>query len=282
MKKEWLVKTLATGIIFIFLSTTIQPVISTTTIQDDKLNLVEVIVSTCKFNKIENHKLVLKQQQADMLDILFNDLRVKLDNILTVKDIVEIYYEMIESLYKIGLIPKCINLEEAKQLVTEKKPKLNSQNIENIVNNLEDNENIFCQINGQTSYTCFFSMIGRNIWFLNIRPIAISNTICYGVWPWPYEYKSGFQGKTDPPTHWYPASGYVYTNGLNGNISWNGEFYGQLSSDYYTRGFSYTVAGVKDFRGFHFSNFKAGICYYFGYAKHVKLGYKQPADPPWP
>lgn len=293
MKKEWFVKPLAICIVVLFIGTSILNVSAINTNVDIDLknkifgkDLVEVIVNICKINKIENYKIILTQKKADELNNLFNNFKVKLDNSLTMKDTIEIYYELVESLNKIGLIPRGVSVQEAKQLITDKKSGSNAQHIVNIVNNLEDNENMFCYIYGYTSQTCFFTKIGRPIFIFNIPPMALANTICYGIWPWPLwplEYKSYFQAKKEePPTYWHPASGYVYTNGLNGKITWNGEFYGQISPDFYSHFFSYTVSGVKGFRGFHFYNSNNDSWYYFGHAMHVKLGTKQPPDPPYP
>jgi hypothetical protein len=82
---------------------------------------------------------------------------------------------------------------------------------------------------------------------------------------------------------YHPSVGWVWTNGSNGVVKWNGTLYGDLGSvkvweDGWLRETYYVYKGVIDFEGLWIDSRFYNHEYFIGNAEHVKISY----DAPWP
>jgi hypothetical protein len=274
-------KLLVVGIIILFISVSIAPSINANVSRTPiKSKLVETAVRIHRSNGITPFTLRLTEKQSDEIDRIFDNLKVRLDTAVTGEEIDEIYDDAIESLYKLGMFPR-MTLKEAKQLVNGKS-KSQSGNLGNA------DENFDCSIAGQTTYTYSWELKNsKNLdrWFLNLilsllRLSSIADnyrhylgkmdSICLG------EFWSGY-------VTWFPAIGWVHTNGTNGVVKWEGEFYGakgpeSLGGHVYEYQ-EWTFIGVNKFEGLFIDRwFQQPPCY-LGNAYQVKMRYDQPPYP---
>jgi hypothetical protein len=127
MKKELLLKSLALGIVVLFIGVSFQPVYATDFSLSNKLyfkneinknELVELTVQICELEKECNYTVLLTQEQFEELNVLINNFKIDLDKVSTIEETVVIYNDMIISLDKLGIIPDNLNIEETQQLVT--------------------------------------------------------------------------------------------------------------------------------------------------------------------
>jgi hypothetical protein len=79
-----------------------------------------------------------------------------------------------------------------------------------------------------------------------------------------------------------PAIGWVWTNGTNGIVKWNGSFYGKEVKDIYWDGNLReglcAFAGVSNFNGLWITG-HVTPAYFVGNAEHVKITYEPPPTP---
>lgn len=126
------------------------------------------------------------------------------------------------------------------------------------VNSFDENENFNCLIIGKADSVYFSGRIFPSF----ISPIIINKSITFGYSLWEF----GF-------AHRVPSEGRVWSNGANGIIEWEGEFYGQLSAinvPCFIPMVDYQYEGVRGFTGIKIHTLQ-GV-FFMGYASHVKLG----------
>jgi hypothetical protein len=244
-----------------------------------KSKLVETAIRIHRSNGITPFTLKLSEKQSDEVDRIFDNLKVSLDSAVTDEEIDEIYENAVESLYELGLFPR-MSLKEAKQLVNSRSVKSHSENLGTA------DENFDCRVIGWTTKTFMFDLARPLLGLL----LAFGQ---YGGMRW-YEYNlmfyRGKMGFISFSNYWWDfwedyyhrTNGWVWTNGTNGVVKWEGTLYGNISSRIVWGGGGYTrlnvelYMGVKNFTGIFFDSPFNNHVYFVGDAEHVKITYEQP------
>ena len=83
-------------------------------------------------------------------------------------------------------------------------------------------------------------------------------------------------------TDYAPATGWIQTSGSQGNLDWNGSWYGDITRPRYPPFLEFTVEffpGVTGFTGilFHYRNYYASPTNYLGFARNIKLSRTPPS-----
>jgi len=110
--------------------------------------------------------------------------------------------------------------------------------------------------------------------------------ICSSLNPIPFGHTIGF-GKEEfdlDEWKWYPhaASGWLFTQGLNGIKEWKDSFFGQLKIPViFINVFDFFYPGVFGFTGIKLLNFEKEKSFYLGSALYVKLDSEPPDWLPW-
>lgn len=274
-------KSLVIGMVVLFIGVAFTPStyanVSTTSVDNE---LVNITIEICGIGSKQEYIIQLSEQDAIKLDVLFNDIELKLDNINTKQETVEIFNDVVLSLNEIELLPSDMSIKEVEQLVTNGNHEaitLNKINDRIQPDNNED-ENFDCFIVGKTSSTTFIKT-GLHILFQNILPILIlsNTTIAFGFDGWSWGGGSGDYFRE-------PANGWVWTNGVNGIKTWNEDsLWGNLGSYYYTWGgwvwYEYWFhKGATGFTGIRIKGLSDS--YFFGTASHVSLSSEFPGKNP--
>ena len=302
MKKEWFVKTLALGIVVLFISISFQPVFAVDIKPSDKTVIgslsgndekVEYVIQIVKTNKIIEHIVYLTQQEADDLEDLIDDIRSNLNGSKSFEDTNQIFYNAIDSFNGLGVFPDTISKNEIKQLVTGENRDLDKIRFKNEMD--EGFENSNCHVTGETTNTYFIGPATLLLEFLTL----LSNKLGYKFYiffslfelfgflyiisQFIYEiFRYSIGGIVtigewvvdEVNDYYYPGEGWIHTHGKNGNNGFSGSFYGQIST---RPGFWRTTlyTGIVGFTGIRI--YKGDdIDYYLGYASKVHVGPERP------
>lgn len=246
--------------------------VSITSVEDE---LVEISIDIYGIDRMQEHIIHLSEQDALELETIFNDMKLKLDNVNTNQDIIEIFNEVVVSLKEFELLPKGVSVKEVQQLVT------NNNYNKNVPNN--EDENFHCFIVGKTS-DMFTEFIKPRwpIWITRIKFIKIlfNGIITFGEESWHWGGGSGDYFRE-------PASGWVWTKGTNGIITWESDsLWGNLGSYYYTWGSGpswpwyeyWFYKGATGFTGITLRGFPDDR--FFGVASHVAIVTEFPGKNP--
>jgi hypothetical protein len=214
------------------------------------------------------HTISMTYEEIQELEVFLKNLCLKLENAESKEDIIDIYNKQVQKLNKFGLIEDK-NLKLAQKLITSRYKKSRSQTLL-----MDDNENKFCLVIGKTKNTIidgipfrFFAQLADKtssdlllILLLPIimitdfiddyRPILLDAFIYWGA----------------PNENW--GHGWVWTLGINGIKSWNGNIIGriQTTSTFYT--------GIVGFIGINIMiNLSEDTNFFIGFARHVKIDY---------
>jgi hypothetical protein len=290
MRRNLIGKTLALGVVVLFIGVSVHPAFAVdtkTSITSNQNNvLVETTIEICKPDGNEKHSISLTQEQSSQLDILIDNFKTDLDNRKSLEEIIQIYEDMIVSLDSIGLFQD-MNVENVKDFLIN-----NQMDLKNNVNSLKRinkegdvYENRECQISGQTYYTLFYSNL-RVMFkelsekfsgflgslfdalcvylglFQSISPIANGNAIMFGLKHWSPNPK-------DPYTFYYPAGGWLSTDGLYGNFTIDGTFWGHIA-EYDNLFQSASFLGALGFKGIKLYRIRG--TFYIGRVSHIKVG----------
>ena len=279
MKKEWFVKTLALGIVFLFICAS--------------------AVSAFNVNFDNEYKTL----NIDV-EKLFNEFKSKLDTITTKQDTITFLKEIIVKLKDYGLLPKLITVKRAQRIITW--CYLKSELIQSFPNTYENNSgNTNCFVIGITNNTFFrpyptiydipivyYLMFNTSfgyyfnflVWFYAIRafqPFKLGSYAYFGD-----RYKSVEDGNITYENI-DASSGWVWTQGASGVKKWNGTFYGGLYTKYlksdeddenYAE--AWNPVGIRGFVGIKLLNVvmvNEEPTFYIGFAREVNFTY----SPPW-
>jgi hypothetical protein len=254
---------------------------------DDEL--VEFEVEFCGFGK--KHTVKLTQQEADEVELLFDDIEQRLSEVETKEEAEEIFKDAVVELDKYGLLGG-LSVRQAQRLVTQNYKALDivpNYITERYLSSDDNGSNYLCLIAGETTNTFFMGIPAwATILFLYvlgfgmplgsylltcllsliktvgniINPISIFNFIGIGVM------------KTRDGLEFFPADGWLWTIGLNGIKSWNGTFagdFGPIIMLWFMMRFYYS--GVLGFTGIKlFFNNKH---FYLGTALQVDMFYPE-------
>ena len=279
MKKEWLVKTLALGIVVLFIGA---GVVSAFNVNLDN----------------QNNSLNIETEK------IFNELKSKLDTITTKQEAITFFKEIIVKLNDYGLLPKGMTVKRAQKLITW--CYLKFELIQPLQNNNENNSgNTNCFVIGITNHTFFrpyptiydipiihyltfntsFGTIFNFLFgFYTIRafqPFKLGSYAYFGD-----RYKRVENGNITYE-NMYASSGWVWTQGAYGVKKWNETFYGGIYTKYlksdedednYAE--AWQPVGIRGFVGINlFNGFLSSEnpTFYIGFAREVNFTY----SPPW-
>ena len=234
--------------------------------------LLEFTTEICGLQGQEPQTVQLTQEQAEEIDKIFMDVRIKGNTAETIEQTVEIFNEALVKLNKYHLFSE-VSVKHLQTLITGVFQQNSMKELiekTHIAPNSESN--FFCLITGNTDYTIFnsrlstlflvlcFLFIGIDIFIIpwmvtyyltNSIPLSLGQTIALGV-----------QG-----TQWtYPAEGWVFTQGLTGVQEWEGTLIGDIRY-----GILDELIGVTGFRGVKISNSHSSTVKYLGFARRVQI-----------
>jgi hypothetical protein len=284
MKKPIVMKGLVVAVLFLFLGVAVAPSINANVVESEMVKL-EIEVSDLG----KKHTVSLTQQEADEVELLFDDIEQRLSEVETREEAELIFKEAIVELDRYGLLGG-LSVRQAQKLVTSGyKDEKVIEFLERNPDFLEDDENLFCVIVGNTDATDIYGLINNinynlglfvlglliqlylkdlDMLFLAFVPIYILLGILflfnYHINPFKFFTNMYMGGDTSS------ANGWVYTIGIKGIISWNGSFKGEIDNG--------TQLGVRGFTGLIVRHNKKPTqpwlseTFYLGYALRVKLG----------
>lgn len=284
MQKNIIKKGLVIAVIFLFIAVSFQPVFAVnikptdeTVVESKSSNdeKVEYVIQIIKTNKIIENKIYLTQLQANDLENLIDNIRADLNNSESFEESSEIYNNAINSFDNLGLFPEDITIDEIKQLVFGETQKLSSIKFKNKISS--EFENSKCYVSGKTTDTYFLRpsfaflllIFGQlMIWFSFLLfwffPIRIGYIVYLG--------ETHREPSSHPIIYYYPAVGWIYTNGLNGEKKYSGTFYGNIiDRSPYEAIFIY-YPGIFGFTGIRIGkNGWTSSVFYMGYALKVAI-----------
>ncbi len=282
-------KYLAVAVILLFIGVAVAPSINANVRSEEKL--VAFTTEVCGLN-IVKQTVKLTQEEAEEVETLFDSIRERLNATEFREEADEIFKEAVVELDKYGLLGG-LSVKQAHRLVTGE---FHNPIAKEIINRLfqkgilklDEDENMFCLITGETDGTIFEGYLSRIYGILN--PFGVSSSL-FGNWidekiPIAIGHRIGLGVKLVLWNLSEDATGWVHTNGLNGVKYWNGSIRGNLSVSYRTfwgnhkdgdpfrlYGTYGIHQGVCGFRGIKFypdTNNLLNICY-MGFATRVKI-----------
>ena len=299
---------IAIGITILFLGLSIQPIVAK--VQPEKEIDVEYFDVTTEFIGLgKEYTVQLTQQQIDKVGELFNSIRERLNNTESREETKEIFKEAVVELDRYGLLGGLSVKQAQKLVIGEYQNSGVGKFLEKIGNRYgyksDNNSNALCLIAGETSNTFVFgpSMILR---VLVCTPLYLFSVLISIIWDrletlglerlsnflhyyilvpideyffisgFPFAELGGFiifgYQYELPMFHWnyYPAKGWLWTQGLFGIRDWDGEFFGNLNGYIGVSGFTGLKIGGTIF------NLLGPKSYYLGSAFRVKIGEKHP------
>ena len=253
---------------------------------------VNIITEIFDFSEDNSYIYKISHIKIDALENVFIKWRQQLSCTTSRTEINHIRNHSIHDLYNLGIFPRGINLKDVQRAYTCHE---NQISFFNRNNNAEENLN--CLIIGKTNHTWFVewrepsSFIWRILevimYFLIsvlkgpleplLEPIGLILMLLYKRIPLKRDVDIAYGIDYYAPMGegWLlsPASGWVWTNGDNGIVEWDGTYYGQLGEQEVFL-FTHSYAGAINFSGVRIKilhPFFRYPSYYFGHAKHVSL-----------
>ena len=164
MKKKILIGSIIAVVILVLVSFT--SVVGKVSLNEE---LVEFDVGFCGLGK--KHSVKLTQQEADEVELLFDDMQDRLSAVETDDETIVIFNEAVVELDKYGLLGG-ISVKQAQRLVTGEYQKEKTITfIERDMEILDDNENLLCLIAGEADNTIIadiFSLLYAGIGIVNL------------------------------------------------------------------------------------------------------------------
>ena len=140
-------KGLAVAVILLFIGVAFTPSINSSVVED---KLVEFDVEFCGLGK--KHTVKLTQQETVEVELLFDEIRTKLDNVESRDEAGVVFKEAVVELNQYGLLPKGMSVEQAQKLVVGEYSKDKGLSIFEKVsheNSIQENQyNFFCFVSG--------------------------------------------------------------------------------------------------------------------------------------
>ena len=231
-------------------------------------NKLEYIIEVVKENKVIRYSIFLNEKEANDLDILIEGIHSKLDNSKSNDNTINIFNDAVDSFNGLGIFPENISIKEIKQLVTGENRSLDkirfkeemgdgfedrfchvASNTTNtftfgpiilsafltiiplmaynsFLNSLDDyfhlsRFKILCWFLSIPSFILITPLICSYLSFTSMEPYSIGSLITFGY------YVPDFV--PDFLDYSVSSYGWISTHGLNGNKSYNGDFYGVFS-----------------------------------------------------
>jgi len=285
MKNSWYKKGLVVGIIILFIAVSFAPSINANIDRIPiKNKFVETSIRIHRARSITPYTLKLTEKESDEVDRIFDNLKVSLDSAETLEETDEIFNDAVESLYELGLFPNYMTLRESQQLVTGES--LNPIIESSLVTHGTGEENFNCRIAGKVT-ECFMFDLGK----LFIGGILFNLILLLGRGIFPHLW-TGFNfplfvgriGQISFGTivwmmnWWFPSNGWIWTNGSNGEIKWEGWFFGNIDEITINKDIDKEAyVGVNEFKGIWIDriDYFEPPCF-LGNAEQVKISYDTP------
>lgn len=255
-------------IILLFIGVAFVPSINASVVEDE---LVEFDVEFCGLGK--KHTVKLTQQEADEVELLFDDIEQQLSDVETREEAEEIFKDAVVELDRCGLLGG-LSLKYAQNLVTGKYNEKSNNGIQKKNPSNNDLYNSNCMVLGTNlDNTHFFASNQIQSKFMDIylkltykiplltALLAILTLFIFNIKPIHFncDVAFGYMSIVPPLYHRvYPASGTIYTRGDEGVKSLSGEFFGLFE----LTGFR---TGMIGFTGLKILN------NFIGFAKEVEL-----------
>ena len=271
-------KGLVIAVILLFIGLAVAPSINADVGKDSEM--VKYTTELCGFGGAIR-TIELTQKQSLEVEELFDSIKERLESSETKEESEEIFKEIIVSLDKYGLLGG-LSIKQAQRLVTG-----NNMNSIFFKESEKSNnyDNALCSIYGDVSnafhfnywlglLSIFFSVMMNYNWIsgymrqrfiLPYLPFKLATFISIGWRSCAHE--------AHPRPH--PSVGYIWTDGLNGETSWDGKLEGK--SFRFTGedlGITYNeyLVGVEFFKGLSYKS--NGKTRFFGSAKKVNIEYR--------
>lgn len=293
-------KIITVSIILLFLGIAVAPSINFNTVkasQDD--DTVEVTTQAYGIKGFKDTPVKLSKDQYQNLEEYLVEFRARLNQTSTIEEAIPIFKNAVVELDTYGLLPKGTNVQKMQRLVTGiyHNTRIISLLKDRELKPMDENENRFCLIYGSTNQTYFTGPVGiiNNLlgWTFLLSEHRFSEQGYDGfagilesfgillLWngllfaligtlnPFPLFSIVGLGSSNLLPTNqFFPAQGWIHTNGLNGEKLWNGSLRGDLSGffDFLSL---YSPAGISGFTGIKLTT--RNNIYYFGFAMSVKI-----------
>jgi hypothetical protein len=266
MKETITKKYLVIFVILLFIGVAIAPSINSSLVKTSNDNdLIEVTSQACGIEGFGNTTVKLNKQQYQDLQNYLVDFRARLNQTTTREETVPLFKDAVVELNKYGLLPKDISIEEAQHLVLGCSQNTQMKNLCNKIKHsfkMDNYTNYFCLTAGHTTNTVsrgpilsaldivsillwqlgiflryytpyiklsfvlslivmipmiLFDIVGVGTYLSHLNPLCLLSTFGLGM---SYDfYPMYFQN---------PASGYLFTLGLNGIKHWSGYMYGNI------------------------------------------------------
>ena len=230
----------------------------------------------------KKHTVKLTQQEAEEVELFFNDVQDRLSAVESDDESMVIFNEAVVELDKYGLLGG-LSVKQAQRLIAfQYQIFKNNKFLQKLVNveMFDEDVNYFCLISGVTTKTRIFNLplllflLREGDWyemfaiinfviypFARLRPLRLFSSISFG----------GYQ---EFMLEWiyYHSEGEIWTEGINGIKEWNGSFRGELYSiDVGFASIDKYYIGVKGFCGIQIT--LGGLTRFFGFAREVKVDY---------
>jgi len=296
MKKKILIGSIIAVVILVLVSFT--SVVSKVASDDE---FVGFEIEFCGLGK--KHTVQLTQQEADEVELLFDEIEQRLSEVETREQSEEIFNEAVVELDRYCLLGG-LSVEQVQRLITDRYQNPRVMRLSEKLHNKNEagsNSNFFCLIAGEATGARVIGLVEMGcsallyaifvVYFISefvfgspfFLPQLISfvrslNNFYQNI-SFPITFGMVALGCRHPlfspggPMQNYPAEGWVWTQGLNSDKSWNGTFYGSirgLRSPFYAYHTDYI--GVTGFLGIKLTR-DDGKQFFLGSALRVEIDY---------
>jgi hypothetical protein len=295
-KKTTINKSLAVGIILLFIGIAVAPSINFTVAKASNDNdLVEVTTQACGIKGYENTTVKLTREHYQNLEQYLIEFRARLNQTTTREEAVPIFNEAVVELNKYGLLPKGMSVEQAQRVITvdyqnKNMIKLQEKLLHSRLLAQDNNSNYFCLIAGKSndcrsigplglSVQVFLFLFFHLLYAIYDMDIFIILNVIMLV-PM-YEHSAvrifNLLGALTFGHHYtvtnYPSTGWVFTYGLMGKKLWNNTFIGGLFHTFVEPSDigSYSCVGASGFSGIRILFPDETTSHFIGSALRVKL-----------
>lgn len=238
----------------------------------------ELVEFTTEFCGINSKKQIIKltQEEANEVELLFDDIQNKLINIESRAEAKEIVSHTLTELHKYGFLGD-LSTKQVQRLILSGMDRqyLFSRLIEKLSNEFNFwNTNLFCLIGGYSKNVDFFRMSSYIFIFpyiltllaypiYKMNPLKLLSVVSFGSSSWHFE----------GPSYTNYAKGIISSIGLLGIKCWIGEFKG--NADVMSFEFAYSgwaeYIGIIGFTGIQISRIDQDDTFLLGFAIYVNM-----------
>jgi hypothetical protein len=294
------------GVILLFIGVAVASSVNFNVVKASEDNdLIELTTQVCGIKGSKDTMVQLTREQYQNLEQYLVEFRGRMNHTSTREETAILFKEAVVELNKYGLLPKDMSVEEAQRLVTGKYQVPKKMNLKPIIkrnDQLFNDSNFFCLITGTTTstsilgiaelgtaallYVLFVPYLLEQIFFhdtvimenmtARLREIcSVLRTITSRriIQPGNIVFGTSIDEYLPPEFRFFPAHGWVDTQGALGKKSWNGTFFGSVRNllDFEYGGSTYYI-GATGFLGIKL-NKGDGKNFFIGSALHFDVDY---------